>query len=221
MEGQQPSVITKKRTMPPSPKKSPAKGKDPADKQRGVKGKGKNKAKMSEGTGGGGSGGEGWGGEEYEAYGIKHVEKTLWRFQKRLMISPAQVMRFPPYGDTPLYYTSDPRFSPPAPEKIPKCPCGAVRKFEFQLMPNTLAFLKQCHPNPSASNSLPSTEGLTEEQLKIETARIMGTSEGMEWGTVLVYTCPKSCTEDEEAQAEESTHVAQYFEEYIFVQPLS
>lgn len=198
----------------PRPAKKPELARDPLDKEKG-KGKGKSKEKGKEKSKSGkavAGEGDGWGGEEYERFGLKHVEKTLWRFQKRLMVSPTQVARFPTYGDTPLLYTSDPKHCPPADDKIPRCEaCGAARKFEFQLMPNVLSLLR-----PEASASSPPLAAASSAPGAAPSVSL-DEVDGMEWSTVLVYTCQKSCRT---TPGTDPTHPLKYHSEYVFVQPL-
>jgi hypothetical protein len=63
---------------------------------------------------------------------------------------------------------------------IPKCICGAERKFEFQLMPYLLHIL-----NISKSNQD------TEEKSST-------TSHEEKWGTIGVYSCSCSCDDSRE-----------------------
>ncbi|OQV24349.1 Programmed cell death protein 2 [Hypsibius exemplaris] len=53
----------------------------------------------------------------------------------------------------------------PTPQNIPRCRCGSARSFEFQVMPQLL-------------NSLQQEETMTE---------------GLDFGTILVYTCQRNC----------------------------
>ena len=72
--------------------------------------------------------------------------------------------------------------SPGSPD-IPRCKCGASRTFEFQVMPQIL-------------NSLGQAETATE---------------GLDFGTILIYTCSKNCHED----------VVKYQPEFAWVQCLA
>ena len=70
---------------------------------------------------------------------------------------------------------------------IPPCSCGAERQFEYQIMPSLLHVLEvdkhatQNQDNPSDLDAIMSAD-----------------YGGMNWGTIAVYTCPKTdcCTED-------------------------
>jgi len=234
-----PEKITKRRPLPPSSKpktRERESEKGGGGKQKGKgKGKGKERSGRSGNTGGGGGGSEGWGGEEYEPFALKHIEKTLWRFQKRLNISPTQVVRFPTYGDTPLLYTTEPRFCLPGADKIPKCEhCGAARKFECQLMPNALSLLQPVAPSiPPSSTTPKKKETVVMGTSKGGETMVVEASEGMEWATVLIYTCSKSCNPDagggdlSSPKIQKENHATsaiagsvRYTEEYVFVQPL-
>lgn len=83
------------------------------------------------------------------------------QFQKRIAEYPDQILRYNRGGE-PLLISSK---NVPAAHSIPKCSCGAERKFEFQIMPQILNYLEQ------------------EETLE----------EGLDFGTILIYTCPKNC----------------------------
>jgi len=86
------------------------------------------------GSGGGGGGGDG-GVERYE----KTPAKVRWllAFQRRLAWAPGQCVRYA-FGDEPLWPV------PPGPLRclpaaVPRCPCGARRLFECQVMPPLIA----------------------------------------------------------------------------------
>jgi hypothetical protein len=82
----------------------------------------------------------------------------------------------------PLWFSSEHR---PAPHDIPPCAwCGAARVFELQVMPQTLHFAL-----PEGGDTL---------------------AGGMDFGTLCVYTCPKSCALEDGARC---------VEECVWVQP--
>ena len=82
----------------------------------------------------------------------------------------------------PLWWSSSHR---PLATDIPPCArCGAARVFELQVMPQTLHYVL---PEGGA-----------------------GAAAGMDFGTLCVYTCPKSCALDEGARC---------VEEVVWVQP--
>ncbi|KAL8817803.1 MAG: hypothetical protein Q9223_003431 [Gallowayella weberi] len=113
--------------------------------------------------------------------GPAKADKTFLRFAARLAQNPEQVLRYEWCGQ-PLLYSKDDEvglaFPPPAnttssakstlENRIPNCRnCGSRRVFELQLTPHAISELER------------EEEGL----------------EGMEWGTVVVGSCEKSCGE--------------------------
>ncbi|KAL8681066.1 MAG: hypothetical protein Q9186_002778 [Xanthomendoza sp. 1 TL-2023] len=113
--------------------------------------------------------------------GAAKADKTFLRFAARLAQNPEQVLRYEWCGQ-PLLYSKDDEvgraFSSPSnttsstkatvDNRIPNCTnCGSRRVFEFQLTPHAILELER------------EEEGL----------------EGMEWGTVVVGSCERSCGE--------------------------
>jgi pre-rRNA-processing protein TSR4 len=76
-------------------------------------------------------------------------------------------------------------------ESTPSCPhCGSRRIFEYQLMPNLI--------NVLGGGTTTGGEDVTAtaEQRKEAIQRLLKSNpdgRGMEWGTVLVFTCEKDC----------------------------
>ncbi|XP_029378985.1 programmed cell death protein 2-like [Echeneis naucrates] len=104
------------------------------------------------------------GGEEkYEKTGARHGDAVFSRFMKKVSLCPQQVLRY--------CHRGKPRFicRPPASMErlVPACgSCGGSRTFELQLMPALVSLLRR-------------KDGGAEAEL--------------EFGTVLAYTCEKSC----------------------------
>ena len=67
--------------------------------------------------------------------------------------------------------------------QIPSCPCGAKRKFEFQIMPSALHILNV--------DEFSTTAVATDK--KDDTIESMFQSSGMNWGVIAIYSCPHSC----------------------------
>ncbi|EQC40723.1 hypothetical protein SDRG_01795 [Saprolegnia diclina VS20] len=127
-------------------------------------------------------GGESESVEAYERTPLR--EKLFLRFQKRMKRAPTQCLRYH-YGGDPLWS------SPPPKIDVPACPCGASRVFELQLVPTTNYFL---NVEKYAHETQPEGAGL-----------VLGG--GMDWQTVLVWSCPDSCARSQE--------------EFVFVQPVT
>ncbi|KAJ2411762.1 hypothetical protein GGI10_004083 [Coemansia sp. RSA 2530] len=94
------------------------------------------------------------------------VDRAFLLFQRRIQKNPDQVIRYTRSSGAsePLLVSDLGR--PEAQADVPDCElCGAAREFEFQIMPQMLNYL-----------SIDSAD-----------------STSVDWGTLLVYTCPKSC----------------------------
>lgn len=182
---------------------------------KGGRPKGKSKGKGKGGKGGGNA-------EKYERTPEKY--KYLMRFQKRVRREPAQVVRYA-YGGEPLWPAA-----PPKRLKVPRCSCGEERAFELQLLPSLLHVLSvddhvvlqtavRAHgaavpPLPKHSRHVGRGRGATRgrgrgaaaggagppKAAQLPPALIGG---GMDWSTVVVYSCRSSC----DASSEEHVYV--------------
>ncbi|KAH7103804.1 programmed cell death protein 2 [Auriculariales sp. MPI-PUGE-AT-0066] len=176
-----------------------------------------------------------WAMEAYEQ-SLK-VDSLFERFLNRTNLEPQQCLRYD-FGGAPLPYQADAVYddlfplqaapgtsgvpitkadfavSSAAPrrtfsaDRLPRCSaCDAPRVFECQLMPNLINILK--------SSSAATKQ--TDEQRKAELERVLSrkgvTDERgtMEWGTCLVFSCSKDCTDGKEP-------VAIWREEHVIVQ---
>ncbi|XP_035695876.1 programmed cell death protein 2-like isoform X1 [Branchiostoma floridae] len=109
------------------------------------------------------SAGKKGGGESYEKSTARHGDKIFQKFAKRVSLCPEQILRYNRNGK-PLYI-QDPEETLMMP---PPCSnCGGQRDFELQLMPTMISIL--------------STQGANSSDPMLE------------FGTVLVYTCVRSC----------------------------
>ncbi|XP_066535695.1 programmed cell death protein 2 [Hoplias malabaricus] len=86
--------------------------------------------------------------------------RVFQKFKKCISSEPEQVLRYCREG-SPLWVSSE---HVPGKADIPKCPCGANRNFEFQIMPQLLNHLK-----------------------------VDSLEESIDWGTLAIYTCADSC----------------------------
>ena len=88
---------------------------------------------------------------------------------------------------------------------VPRCSaCGSVRVFECQLMPNLINVLR-----PSWADD---TQKLTDRERReaVKRALIGDNKEvkrGLEWGTCLVYSCGKDCSDNDGCWREEIVYV--------------
>ncbi|KAJ1937028.1 hypothetical protein FBU59_004874, partial [Linderina macrospora] len=111
------------------------------------------------------------------------VDKAFLMFQRRIQQNSDQVIR---YARAPGAEPGQPLYVSDAgiPEDVPGCElCGAQREFEFQIMPQMLNFLGLKADDPTS----------------------------IDWGTLLVYSCPNSCDVKD----------AQYAREVIYRQHFS
>ena len=119
----------------------------------------------------------GGGGEEDERLSVE--DRVLLGFQDRLKRAPRQVVRYA-RGGIPLW-------SIPAESnqwKVPACQCGAHRSFECQLLPSLLHVLEVDKYAEDTQNASAGIGYLL--------------SNGMNWGSVAVYTCANSCSASSE-----------------------
>ncbi|XP_056137226.1 programmed cell death protein 2-like [Lampris incognitus] len=125
-------------------------------------------------------GGGGEGGEEkYEKTKARHGDAIFSRFMKTISLCPEQILRYC-WSGKPLFISEPPSNMA---KMVPVCSiCGSSRTFEFQLM-------------PALVNLLQSKDSNSEMVL--------------EFGTVLVYTCRRSCW---------TTGSTSPLEEFVFVQ---
>eukprot|EP00871_Galdieria_phlegrea_P005856 jgi/Galph1/758/GphlegSOOS_G5505.1 len=115
-------------------------------------------------------------------------------FQLRTMREPKQVLRYAPRDSSiqPLWYRKEKRITNS--EDIPPCSvCHGPRVFEFQVMPQLLYYLQ------------------ASEQSK---SQIRYQEKSIDFGTIVVYTCQKSCSL--RVVGEETTSF--YSEEFAVVQ---
>jgi len=118
--------------------------------------------------------------EEGSSAGLE-VDKTFKRFSKRIQREPGQVLRYSRAAEPPLWVNDKGQAQE---SDIPPCPhCKSARIFEFQILPQLLYYLK-------LDNSLENTKST------------------LDWGTLVVYACVKSCSEGaQKGWAEEVTWV--------------
>lgn len=149
----------------------------------------------SEATAGGD---EEWSGEQYEKFRAPGTDKSFNRFQKRVAHYPRQCVRYAVSGaQTPLLYHDLNINSAVA--KLGACEhCDhAVHRFELQLMPAVLAFL----PTESAEylKHIPEVKKSSNPMV----------SDGMEWGSVMVYSCGAFCGLDKKTEVAEGKVIIQ------------
>lgn len=147
-------------------------------------------------------------------------DNAAWEsFQERIRGARDQVLR---YGGThPLWVLA----APPN-LNIPMCEaCGAERTYEFQLMPQFLQYLTEESSSPpttpndgdSTVTAIAAAEKLIQEappelvppELVDQKERAINRIEnnGLDWGTVAIYTCSKSC------------EISSYVTEFAITQP--
>lgn len=99
------------------------------------------------------------------------------------------------------------------PTSIPRCGrCNSERRFEFQVMPqllNDLLIKRRRMPNSGEKSPENKEEDEDEDHL--------------DWGTLLVYSCPRSCPveEDQDSSSSEGPVSSNYVQEFIYHQPVA
>lgn len=106
-------------------------------------------------------------GEKYEKMKARHGDTIFSRFMKKIAVCPQQILRYCRGGE-PLFISEPPAHLAAA--VTPCSSCGGPRTLELQLMPALVSLLQR------------TDDGCGGEQ-----------DAGLEFGTVLVYTCTKSC----------------------------
>ncbi|KAG0364350.1 hypothetical protein BGZ54_007612, partial [Gamsiella multidivaricata] len=177
----------------------------------------------------GSANGASWSGEAYEKAALpKGVDKAFQKFTERVQYWPDQCVRYD-FPGTPLMFSWSDRaaqtllpanvarhskHTTPSAHRIPRCPkCKGPRGFEFQLMPNLLSLL-----------DVGATKYLAEDEKKAAKERkgAQAFEIGMEWGTVMVYSCVEDCfgkAVGKEMEAEGGVgQKVRYFEEVALVQ---
>lgn len=115
------------------------------------------------------------------------VDSAFLVFQRRMQKNPDQIIRYERDGEPLL--VSD-LGKPDKTRDIPECgQCGATREFEFQVMPQMLNFLNLDSTDPAS----------------------------IDWGTLLVYTCPNSCSSSSSTESSRGRYVP----EVVFRQSFS
>lgn len=111
-------------------------------------------------------------GESYEQVIPHSMDEAFYKFEKQISKDPWQVVRYEWQG-SPLLPSSA------AQSQVPPCSiCGSPRVFELQLMPSMIHLLKTELHAPKGDNQKQSWSD---------------PSDGMEWSTVLVYSCEEDC----------------------------
>jgi pre-rRNA-processing protein TSR4 len=121
--------------------------------------------------------------------GLRKVDKMFDKFQARIKSNPQQIIRFD-RGGNPLWITvanqinTNRSAEPNSNDQVPSCEhCGGARVFEFQILPQLLYYLE-----------------LEDE--------IQGKS--IDWGTLVVYSCERSCGSGVDAEG--------YIKEFVHCQ---
>ncbi|KAJ3292706.1 hypothetical protein HK104_005094 [Borealophlyctis nickersoniae] len=163
------------------------------------------------GAGGGEGDGASWVGEAYEKVRPKYYNKAFKRFQRVVECEPEQCVRYA-FNGTPLFYNTDHHASELTKNGPPPCPrCNSPRVFEFQLMPNVLSILptESLVPRRSDEQGTKKKKGKNSAGAMDLSAFLEKFAAGMDWGTVLVYSCKEDC----EGEGDVS-----FLEEHIVVQ---
>lgn len=122
--------------------------------------------------------------DDFDFYEESKKDTHYQKFLKVVAANNDQILRYS-FNGSPLYATD---VNIPTKKDIPKCPlCKNDRVFEFQIMPYLL-------------NVIMNNGSIEEKQISFET--------GVDWATLLIYTCPNDC----------QMHEQNYIEEFIWKQ---
>ncbi|KAJ1567176.1 programmed cell death protein [Nowakowskiella sp. JEL0078] len=151
-----------------------------------------------------------WEGEGYEKVRPKFYNKGFKHFQNTVARNPEQIIRYE-FNGTPLFYATDSVSIVLLKSGVPNCPhCNAQRVFEFQLMPAILSLF----PTEQMAAIRMQENDITKLNEKINSPLsdlINKYALGMEFGTLMVFTCSNDCLDEGEDNFT-------YFEEHIAIQ---
>ena len=134
----------------------------------------------------------GWAATEKDEQ-LSEGDRAMLTFTDRVKRAPRQVLRYAKNGE-PIW--SLPQSSVTTKEwlSVPKCPCGARRNFEFQLMTSLLHLLEVDRHALSISEGSISEESYREDEIWTREF----SNGGQNWGSIAVYTCSDSCETNRE-----------------------
>ncbi|RYH31489.1 hypothetical protein EON65_02525 [archaeon] len=125
---------------------------------------------------------------------IKTASETEEYFQRRVQVSPNQVLRYA-YDGIPLWITS------PSPlennvSAVPICElCGSKRVFECQLMPALLSHLTSSRKSDKKAKDGKAGQGEVADagqgDLRNRLKNMLGSE--LDFGVVTIWSCPRSC----------------------------
>ena len=169
--------------------------------------------------------------------GATNKDAMTDEFFVRIERAKDQCVRYHQWHESsPLWLQSN-----PVPSAVPGCSyCGAPRKFEFQIMPQILHYLKR-HEEDSSKEVIPKQQKQAllaastiveqtdpkeipaefkethDKAMKHVQSQFLSTpKKELDWGVVVVYTCTASCGDSEDTVDEA---MGTYREEYAWVQP--
>ena len=121
--------------------------------------------------------------ETYEKTAVADGDRTFHKFQKRIRFCKEQCLRYS-WNGKELLLSERVKLNHPT-EIIPCCTnCGSERIFEMQLMPALVSFL------------IPSEQSTIDEETS-KGACMLGNDTSLDFGTIFIYTCSKSCDKTE------------------------
>ena len=135
-------------------------------------------------------------------------DRLFTRFRRRIAHNPDQVLRYE-RGGTELWVSEDGTTAGGSREGGTCEKCGGQRVFECQVLPQLLYYLDK------------EESGVRREGEDDKAVAMRALKEGLDWGSLFVYTCERNCGDGEVEYMREWVHVQQHSGQYAQLQQQS